>query len=223
MGTDDQTAVRLLRGALVMALIATIVLGLSGQWSDPWLLAYLAIWTGLIAYGLAAMGDDLARERFSPPDQGADRAHLRFIRLTAVAHLAIGALDTGRWHLAPVADPLRALGLVGIAVFGGLVFRSMAANRFFSAVVRIQKDRGHSVIDQGPYAVIRHPGYAGMILSVPCSGLALGSWLSVGLALMYSALMLRRVAFEDAFLGANLQGYAEYRTRVRYRLVPGLW
>jgi protein-S-isoprenylcysteine O-methyltransferase Ste14 len=62
-----------------------------------------------------------------------------------------------------------------------------------------------------------------MILSVPCSGLALGSWLSVGLALMYSALMLRRVAFEDAFLGANLQGYAEYRTRVRYRLVPGLW
>ena len=59
----------------------------------------------------------------------------------------------------------------------GLVFRAMIANRFFSAVVRIQGERGHRVIDQGPYALIRHPGYAGMILSVPCSGLALGSWL----------------------------------------------
>ena len=55
----------------------------------------------------------------------------------------------------------------------------MIANRFFSAVVRIQGERGHRVIDQGPYAFIRHPGYAGMILSVPCSGLALGSWLGV--------------------------------------------
>ena len=62
-----------------------------------------------------------------------------------------------------------------------------------------------------------------MILSIPCGGLALGSWLSVALGLAYSALMLRRVIFEDAFLGANLQGYAEYRTRVRYRLVPGVW
>jgi protein-S-isoprenylcysteine O-methyltransferase Ste14 len=62
-----------------------------------------------------------------------------------------------------------------------------------------------------------------MILSVPCSGLALGSWLAFALALIYSALMLRRVVFEDAFLGANLDGYAEYRTRVRYRLVPGVW
>jgi protein-S-isoprenylcysteine O-methyltransferase Ste14 len=62
-----------------------------------------------------------------------------------------------------------------------------------------------------------------MILSVPCSGLALGSWLAVGLALVYAGLMLRRVVFEDAFLRQNLAGYSEYRTRVRYRLVPGVW
>ena len=62
-----------------------------------------------------------------------------------------------------------------------------------------------------------------MILSVPCSGLALGSWLAVGLALVYAGLMLRRVVFEDGYLGQNLSGYAEYRTRVRYRLVPGIW
>jgi protein-S-isoprenylcysteine O-methyltransferase Ste14 len=62
-----------------------------------------------------------------------------------------------------------------------------------------------------------------MMVSVPCSGLVLGSWLAVGLGLVYAAMMLRRVMFEDAFLRANLEGYADYRTRVPYRLVPGLW
>ena len=66
-----------------------------------------------------------------------------------------------------------------MAVSVGSFFRAMMANRFFSAVIRIQNDRGHHVVDQGPYAVVRHPGYAGMIPSMPFSGLALGSWLGV--------------------------------------------
>ena len=214
---------RLTRVAIALTVVSIVVLGLSGQWSDPWLLTYLGIWTALVFYGLTSIGPDLVRERFSPPDPGADRVPLRFIRLTAFAHLIVGTLDVGRWHLAPVPAGMRVVGLVGMAIFGGLVFRAMIANRFFSAVVRIQGDRGHRVIDQGPYSLVRHPGYAGMILSVPCSGLALGSWLAVGLALVYAGLMLRRVVFEDAFLRQNLSGYAEYRTRVRYRLVPGVW
>jgi protein-S-isoprenylcysteine O-methyltransferase Ste14 len=214
---------RLVRLFGAMTLVAVLVLALSGQWTDPWLWAYLGVWFSLSTYAVASMGDDLARERFTPPEPGADRLYLRAIRLTAVAHVVLGALDVGRWHLFPVPTSLRAIGLAGCAVFGALVFRSMIANRFFSAVVRVQKDRGHHVIDQGPYALIRHPGYAGMILAIPCGGLALGSWLSVAFGLAYSALMLRRVIFEDAFLGANLEGYADYRTRVRYRLVPGVW
>jgi protein-S-isoprenylcysteine O-methyltransferase Ste14 len=216
-------ASRLLKLTAAMTVITGLVLGLSGRWTDPWLLIYLAIWFSLAVYGIASIGDDLARERFSPPEPGADRVYLRFIRLTAIGHVVIGALDVGRWHLFPIDPSLRIAGLVGVALFGALVFQAMITNRFFSAVVRIQSDRGHKVIDQGPYGLIRHPGYAGMILSIPCSGLALGSWLSFGLALIYSALMLRRVVFEDAFLRANLEGYAEYRSRVRYRLVPGVW
>jgi protein-S-isoprenylcysteine O-methyltransferase Ste14 len=214
---------RILRVAIAMIVVSVLVLGLSGQWTDPWLWTYLAVWTVLVLYGLTSIGDDLVRERFSPPEPGADRIYLRFIRLTALAHVVVGALDVGRWHLAPVPAGLRVVGLVGILLFGGLVFRAMIANRFFSAVVRIQSERGHRVVDRGPYALVRHPGYAGMILSVPCSGLALGSWLAVGFAVAYAALMLRRVAFEDAFLRANLDGYPEYLTRVRYRLLPGVW
>jgi protein-S-isoprenylcysteine O-methyltransferase Ste14 len=221
METDMRS--RLTRAAISLTVVGIVVLGLSGQWTDPWLWSYLAVWAVLVVYALASIGDDLVRERFSPPNPGADRIPLRFIRLTGLGHVAVGALDAGRWHLAPVPAERRVAGLVGMVLFGGLVFRAMIVNRFFSAVVRIQDDRGHRVVDQGPYALIRHPGYAGMILSVPCSGLALGSWLATAFALVYAALMLRRVVFEDAFLRANLDGYADYRTRVRYRLIPGVW
>ncbi len=78
-------------------------------------------------------------------------------------------------------------------------------------------------MDQGPYAVVRHPGYVGMITAIPFSALVLGSWIGFALAAAYSLLIVRRVIFEDAFLRANLDGYAEYARRVRYRLVPRVW
>ena len=62
-----------------------------------------------------------------------------------------------------------------------------------------------------------------MIPSMPFSGLALGSWLGFAIGLVYAALMLRRVLFEDGYLRAHLEGYQDYATRVRYRLIPGVW
>lgn len=214
---------RFARWFLFTVAIGLCLFLLAGTWRDPWLWAYLAVFSLVMLTGLALIGEDLARERFSPPAPSADRLSLRAIRLVGLAHLVIGALDSGRFHWTPVAEPLRLFGLIGFAVSFGLIVGAMASNRFFSAVVRIQSDRGHHVVDRGPYGIVRHPGYAGMIVAIPCSGLALGSWISVVLALVYSALIVRRVLFEDRFLHANLAGYPEYASRVRYRLVPGAW
>jgi protein-S-isoprenylcysteine O-methyltransferase Ste14 len=211
---------RFIRWSLFTLIFATGILALSGRWTDPWLWAYIASCSALTGYALFSIDEDLAKERFHPPSPGADRLPLRAVRLAAVAHLILGALDVGRWHLAPVGPSLRATGLVLMILSGGLVFRAMLTNRFFSAVVRIQADRGHHVVDRGPYSVIRHPGYAGMIVVAPASALALGSWLSVAMALVYSAFIVRRVLFEDAYLRANLDGYEAYTRRVPYRLIP---
>jgi protein-S-isoprenylcysteine O-methyltransferase Ste14 len=200
-------------GGLIMAI---------GGWTDPWLWAYIAAWIALSLYPLFRLDDDLARERFRPPEPGADRLSLRMVRLIALAHVIAGALDAGRLHLTSVPAPLRVAGFALMAVSTLLVFHSMFSNRFFSPVVRIQNERGHHVVTGGPYAVVRHPGYAGMILMAPASGLALGSWIGVAIALVYSGLILRRVFFEDAFLRTNLEGYESYAQTVRYRLVPGL-
>lgn len=213
---------RLLRWFLIFGTITAALIGLEGGY-DRWLLIYCGAWA---TFGLAALmgiDDDLVDERFHPPNAGADKPWLRAVQLIALAHLVVGALDAGRWHLAPVPEALRGPAVVLMLVSASLIAFSMRTNRFFSSVVRIQRDRGHRVIDTGPYAIVRHPGYLGMIVSIPCSGLALGSWLAVAFGLAYAALIIRRASFEDAFLQTNLEGYRGYAGRVRYRLLPGAW
>jgi protein-S-isoprenylcysteine O-methyltransferase Ste14 len=212
---------RLARWLLGTAIIGAAILVL-GDGRDPWLWAYLLTFSAIGAHAMYSIDDDLAKERFTPPSAGADRLALRWVRLVALAHLIAGVADS-RFEWTSVPPVLRAIGLAGFALSFLLIVHAMRANRFFSAVVRIQDERGHRVIDSGPYAIVRHPGYAGMILFAPFSGLALGSWISVAVGLAYSALVLRRVWFEDAFLRTNLSGYENYTQRVRYRLVPRVW
>lgn len=209
---------------LATSLITALVFGLAGTWRDLWLWAYVAVWATTAAYAFSGIDDDLAKERFRPPTASADRIGLSLIRLTALAHIVVGALDTGRWHLTAPFPPLVRAFALGVMAAGLLTFyRAMRENRFFSAVVRIQADRGHRVVDTGPYSIVRHPGYAGLLLVPPVSGLALGSWLAVAVGALMSMMVVRRVFFEDAFLRQHLEGYAAYAQRVPHRLIPGVW
>ena len=217
-------ASRLKLWAFATSLIATLVFVLAGTWRDPWLWAYVSVWSATAAYAFLGIDDDLARERFRPPTASADRVGLAFIRLVALTHIVVGALDTGRWHLtAPVPPIVRALALAAMAAGLTMFYRAMRENQFFSAVVRIQDDRGHRVVDTGPYSIVRHPGYAGLLVVPPVSGLALGSWLAVAVGAIMSALVVRRVLFEDAFLRQHLTGYGAYAERVPHRLIPRVW
>lgn len=217
-------AKRLQRWALVTLIVAGLVFLLAGTLRDPWLWAYVGVCAAMAGYAMLGLDEDLAKERFQPPTAGADRIAVGFLRALALVHIVIGSLDAGRWHLtAPLPATVRIAALIGMAIGLGMFYRAMHENRFFSAVVRIQSDRGHRVIETGPYSVVRHPGYAGLVIVPPLSGLALGSWPAVVTGLIISGLVLRRVLFEDAFLRANLDGYVAYAGRVPHRLIPGVW
>lgn len=213
---------RLARWALFTLIVGGGLFAVAGTWRDPWLWAYVGVASGVTLYAMLSIPEDLARERFTPPSPGADARPLRIIRIVSLAHLIGGALDV-RFGWTSMPAWLHVAGLSGFTLSFGLMVHAMRANRFFSAVVRVQEERGHHVVDQGPYAVVRHPGYAAMIAAVPFSGLALGSWIAFAIALVYSWLIVRRVLFEDRFLHENLPGYPAYARRVRSRLVPGLW
>lgn len=96
-------------------------------------------------------------------------------------------------------------------------------NKFFEPTVRFQTDRGQKVIDTGPYAIVRHPGYAGWLVMSVGIALCLGSlWALIPAGLSFLGLLLR-TQWEDQTLQAELAGYKEYTERVRYRLLPGVW
>ena len=126
--------------------------------------------------------------------RGADATALVFIRLLGFGHLVVGALDAGRWHLC-AAGAGRSSGAVGASADdGGVPLSSapcarMRENRFFSAVVASRTIAGIASSTAAPTALVRHPGYAGMIVGIPASGLALGSWLGVAFAAGYAALI----------------------------------
>jgi protein-S-isoprenylcysteine O-methyltransferase Ste14 len=100
---------------------------------------------------------------------------------------------------------------------------AMVVNRFFSSHVRIQTDRGHTVVSAGPYQVVRHPGYAGSILAWIAAPVFFSSYWVVIPSIMVIILTIIRTALEDRTLKEELQGYREYSERVRYRLIPGIW
>lgn len=118
------------------------------------------------------------------------------------------------------------LNILGLALasagyaFGGW---ALVENRFFSAVVRIQSERGHSVCDTGPYGIVRHPGYSGNVLPPFAMALALDSAWTLIPATVAVVVTVVRTALEDRTLQEELPGYREYADRVRYRLIPGIY
>ena len=98
-----------------------------------------------------------------------------------------------------------------------------ASNRFFTQIVRIQKERGQIVVKDGPYRYVRHPGYLGAIVFEALAWVVLGSWWSAIPSGLGAMLLLVRTALEDKALKAELEGYAAYTQEVRYRLLPGIW
>ena len=100
---------------------------------------------------------------------------------------------------------------------------ALAENRFFSSVVRIQRDRGHVVCDSGPYRIVRHPGYAGNLLALPGIVLALSSMWALIPAAVALIIAVIRTVLEDQTLQDELPDYREYAQCVRYRLIPGIY
>lgn len=100
---------------------------------------------------------------------------------------------------------------------------ALIENKFFSGVVRIQKDRGHHVISTGPYRIIRHPGYAGALWIYLATPIFMDSlWAFIPTILLVGVTIIR-TSLEDRTLQNELPGYKEFTDQTRYRLFPGIW
>jgi protein-S-isoprenylcysteine O-methyltransferase Ste14 len=205
------------------------VLAGDGRWLEGWLFAgwFIALCATVIVW-LYIKDPALLAERFRRPgsggQQGRDRAVVYAIVVGFAAWIMLMPLDARRFGWTP---PLP----LGLKVAGGalllasafLLFRAFHDNTFLSPLVRIQAERKQRVVSTGVYGLVRHPMYLGAILMFVGAPLLLGSAAGLVVAAGLTLLLSFRIVGEERVLADELEGYAEYRRKVRYRLLPWVW
>ena len=231
IGFDENMAIIvkirvIVRAILFLGIMFAVLFISAARWDYWYGWAYFILCVYGYLFNWILIPSDLLQERFKP-GLGTKKwdyvFHAFYFPLTYTIPL-VAALDGGRYHWTG-EFPLWIKVLAFVVIFLGysLEILSVWTNRFFSTTVRIQKDRGHFVIDKGPYAFIRHPGYAASIISSFCIAIGLNSLWTLIPAGLYALLLITRTALEDSTLQKELRGYADYAARVKYRLLPGIW
>ncbi len=195
------------------------------NWPMAWaLVGVYAVWVGVNAAILIPRNPELLVERTRRKGAKSwDMVLMSIIGLTTIAKHITAGLDIRNGWTAGISLPVQIIMLV-IAVLGySLGSWAMITNAFFSLTVRIQDDRGQSVITGGPYRIVRHPAYLGTFAFELVTPIMLGSWWALIPGGLAAALFVVRTALEDKTLHEELDGYGEFAQQTRYRLLPGIW
>src|SRR5579863_1851583 len=170
----------LVRWAVLSSLLAAMLFITAGSTAIPSLRDYVAVLSALLLFTMVAVDPELARERAHPAGRDIDPRSRTASGFLFLVTLIFAALDVGRLHQSDSVPPswqLAALGVFAAALI--LQAAAMIVNPFFSPALCIQAERGHLVITRGPYRFLRHPGYLAMLIAMPASALAIGSWLAL--------------------------------------------
>lgn len=215
----------------VLLLIAPLIL-FSAAGTLRWIMGWVYV-TALFISTLVSrlimirQSPGLVAERARSLDAGDiknwDKMLLPGVILGPILVLATAGLDE-RFSWSPQIQLPFQLIAVAVLLLGYVISSwAIIVNRFFSAVVRIQKDRNQIVVTTGPYKFLRHPGYAGGILTMIATPIMLGSLWALLPGGFVVCMYIVRTHLEDRTLQEELDAYKEYAQKVRFRLLPGLW
>ena len=235
--TTVKTSNKYTPGQMIVSCIVTAIvfpaaiLLLAGDWGwvEGWL---FGLWFDAMVLSnmiyLYRYDPALLAERSRAPGSGNqkrwDAYVLTLIYIIALVWLVIMPLDARRFVWSPAFPVwLKALGGVALLPALFLIFRATAENTFLSTLVRIQTDRKQHVISTGVYGFVRHPLYLGCLLMMIGAPLLLGSVWGLIVTAIGLVLLIIRIIGEEKMLVEELEGYDEYKMKVKYRLVPYLW
>jgi len=227
----DRTLPLVLLSTLIVVIVVPFLpLLIAGRWDwwEAWAFAVISILGFAVSRLLTARQhpDLLAERAHSMRHEDAepwDRVLAPLVGVGSGLIPLVAGLDALRGGPPRFGGIAKALALIVIVVGYAVASYALIANRFFSGTVRIQTDRDHHVVSRGPYRWVRHPGYAGALLTFVATPVLLDSlWAFVPATVIIGALVIR-TRLEDRMLQERLPGYREYAGRVRYRLVPRVW
>ncbi|UCH63393.1 MAG: isoprenylcysteine carboxylmethyltransferase family protein [Fidelibacterota bacterium] len=224
-----RTIVRwLVRETLGVILVGVVLFLAAGttDWPMGWaLVGVYLVWICANAMVLIPRNPQLIAERIGHR-KGAktwDAAIMSVVGIATLGRLVVAGLDMRYGWTGEITFSIQVIALV-VAVLGyAFGVWALAVNAFFSQIVRIQEERGHAVVTDGPYRFVRHPGYVGIILFELAVPVMLGSLWALSAGGLVVVLIVVRTALEDRTLKGELDGYPEYARQVRYRLVPLVW
>jgi protein-S-isoprenylcysteine O-methyltransferase Ste14 len=220
---------RVVADAVVVAIVLFTTAG-TIAWPHAWVLVsvllIVRVVSAIVIYRAnPALLEERATVLIHRDQPLSDRVVLILFMTTAFIGVpAIAAMDVFHWHVLP--GPPEIVQNTGLFMFvAGWFVTALALreNAFAVTVVRLQDERMHKVVDTGIYSRLRHPMYSGNPLILVGLSLWLGSYLAVFCAVLPVALLMIRIRLEERFLMRELPGYSDYSSRVRYRLVPGIW
>ena len=219
----------IVRLVITFAVFAAMIFVPAGtiNWVAGWVfLGLMIVYTAFTLTQLSKHNPDVIEERKGIIKEDQKTWDKVFTVVTTVVNLGwiiFLPIDAVRLKLSVV--PLWAQVIGGILMMAGFYLVHVVAmeNAFLSRTVRIQDERGHRVIDTGPYAMVRHPMYVGVIVIFPGVALLLGSGWGALVGVILALTFPLRIIGEERMLREELAGYVEYTERVRHRLIPGVW
>ncbi len=215
--------------AIQFLVMATAFFGSAGTflWPEAWFSLVLQFsFSTFTMFWMKKHDPELLRERMiflKPGAHGWDKAFILGGTAVFVPYLLLPGLDAVRYGWSAVPPSVARAAFLGIVVSLAVYFRVIRENRYLTGVIEIQQERGHRVVDTGPYRCVRHPMYSGAIMTLFSLPLALGSLWALIPASLLTVMLLVRTHFEDRMLHAELEGYRDYAKRTRHRIIPGVW
>ena len=196
------------------------------RWGRGWLflLVFLVLVIPSVVYLWHANPEIfVARGKIHAGTKRWDKVLIVLLMDSFMAIFLVAPLDAARFHWSSVPLWLTVLGYISLCVNFFLSVWAESVNKFAEPSVRIQTDRGHKVIDTGPYAIVRHPLYLGALFFLAGIPLTLGSFWALIPSAAATIVLVVRTVLEDRTLQKELAGYKEYAAQVPHRLIPGVW
>jgi len=197
----------------------------TGAWFAGWVyLALFSVCGAAMTIWLLRHDPGLLEERMGfRPRQAWDKMFLAALCIVFLVWLVLMPLDAVRFHWSRMAAWLQVVGAIVLLCSYYIFYLTYRENPYLSGVVRIQEDRGQTVVSTGPYHHVRHPMYAGGFLYFLGTALLLGSWYGVLFEPIFVGMIAVRAVLEERMLREQLEGYDAYMAQVKHRFIPHVW
>lgn len=216
-----QAVIKYLAGLFMVMLMLFLPAGTFAYWNGWLFIGLLFVPMFFLGLILLLKKPELLEKRLQSKEKETDQKKVVGGSLLMFLAGFVGSALDYRFGLTEVSTGVVLGASAALLVGYGLYAEVMRENAYLSRTVEVQESQ--KVIDTGLYGIVRHPMYFATVLLFCAIPLVLGSWIGFIIFLIYPFLLVKRIRNEEEVLEAGLEGYTEYKQKVKYKMLPWIW